>query len=275
VEPLILRPGVGPARAATVLRSLAVGARDAGGAGHEWYQVRDAYLQWVEVAESQLASITTDRAPIAAVHTEHYWRFQDLSAKFARPFPMLAAELARQGDRFDLLAGELERRGNRIAAAPGSIAVVDTHVLLHYQPPDQVVWPEIVGSSPVRLVVPLRVVEELDLKKWGESKRLAARARDLLPRLLKVLGPGGSPGRLRDHVTLEVPAPVRPRDRPDDADEEILATCEELSALSGQEAMLVTGDASMRIRAEAAEITVKAMPARYERKETPVPSAGE
>jgi hypothetical protein len=268
VEPFILKPGVEPEHAATVLRSLAAGARDAGTAGSEWYQVRDAYLLWVERVESQLPYLSLDLAVIASVQGAHYWRLQDATARFARPFQMIQAELTRQQNRFESLATELDRRRDLIARAPGSIAVVDTHVLLHYQPPDQVVWPEVVGSSPVRLVIPLRVVEELDLKKWGANERLSARARDLLPRLLKTLGPGGAPGGLRDDVTVEVPVPTRPRLRPVDADEEVLTTCEEIRALSGQDAVLVTGDASMTIRAEASGITVRAMPERYERKKT-------
>jgi len=272
MQPLILKPGVEPKRAAAILRSLAVGARDASVAGHEWYQVRDAYLQWVETVESQIASLTSDLALIAAVQSEHYWRLQDAGAKFARPHPMITAELARQQDRFDSLAAELERRRDRIANAPGSIAVVDTHVLLHYQPPAHVPWPEIVGGTPVRLVIPLRVVEELDLKKWGENRRLAARARNLLPSIQQALGQGGTPGRLRDDVTVEVPVPARPRHRPVDADEEILATCEELAAFSGQVATLITGDTSMTIRAQASGITVKVMPDRFERKETTAPA---
>src|SRR4051794_36966519 len=108
MQRLILRPGVEPERAAEVLRSLALGAREAKVAGHEWYQVRDAYLRWVERVESQLPALTSDLALIAAVQTEHYWRFQDAAAKFARPHPMITAELDRQHDRFDALAHELE-----------------------------------------------------------------------------------------------------------------------------------------------------------------------
>ena len=276
MQRLILKPGVEPKRAAAILRSLAAGARNASAAGHEWFQVRDAYLQWVETVESHLASLTSDLALIASVHNEHYWRLQDGGAKFARPLPMMTGELARQQDRFESLAGELEQRLDRIANAPGSIAVVDTNVLLHYQSPAHVPWPEIIGRAPVRLVIPLRVVEELDLKKWGENKRLAARARKLLPSIQRALRPGGTPGRLRDDVTVEVPVPSRPRHRPVDADEEILATCEELTAFSGQVATLITGDTSMTIRAEASGITVKVMPDRFERKETTAPAtAGE
>jgi PIN domain len=267
MEPFILRPGVEPANAASTLRALAASALHASAAGHEWYQVRDAYLQWVETVESQLPHLTSDLSLIAAVQGDHYWRLQDSTARFARPLPMIEGELSRQQDRFESLARELERRRDRIASAPGSIVIVDTNVLLHYQPPEQIPWPEIIGSSPVRLVVPLRVVEELDLKKWGANDRLSARARDLLPRLLKALGPAGAPGGLREDVTIEVPIPSRPRLRPADADEEVLSTCEELTALSGQDAVLVTADTAMTIRAQASGITVKAMADRFKRKQ--------
>jgi hypothetical protein len=268
---LVLKPGVNPELAAVVLRSLADRARHASVAGHEWYQVRDAYLVWVEAVESQLSSITADFALIAGVQNEHYWRLQDLSARFARPDPMIQAELARQCERFEALAEELQQRHDLVSKAPGSIAVVDTNVLLHYQPPAQVPWPPIVGGSPVRLVIPLCVVEELDLKKWGDNKKLAARARNLLPSLQRTLGRGGRPGVLRDAVTVEVPVPSRPRHRPIDADEEILATCEELTLFSRTPAILITGDTSMTIRAEASTIPVKIMPARFERQESPAP----
>jgi hypothetical protein len=272
MQPLTLKPGVEPERAAAVLHALAVGARDAATAGHEWHQVRDAYLQWVETVELQLASLTADLAVVAAVQNEHYWRLQDASARFARPIPMMTAELARQQGRFESLAADLKERRERLAKAPGSIVVIDTHVLLHYQAPAHIPWPDVVGSTPVRLVVPLRVVEELDLKKWGENKRLASRARDVLPGIRRTVGPGGTPGRLRDNVTVEVPVPSRPRQRPPDADEEILATCDELAAFAGKVATLITGDTSMTIRAEAAGIAVAAMPDRFERKQTTPPA---
>ena len=262
------KTGVDPQHAAAVRRSLADRARQASVAGHECYQVPDAYLLWVEAVESQLSAVTADFSLIAAVQNEHYWRLQDVSAKFARPDPMMQAELARQCERFEALARELQQRHELITEAPGSIAVVDTNVLLHYRPPAQVPWPQIVGTSPVRLVIPLRVVEELDLKKWGHNNKLATRARNLLPSLQRALGRGGTPGVLRDDVTVEVPVPSQPRHRPIDADEEILATCEELTLFSGAPAILITGDTSMTIRAEASAISVKAMPARFERQES-------
>lgn len=160
---------------------------------------------------------------------------------------------------------DLEQRAARLSLAPGHIAVLDTHVLLHYQPPEQIPWPKVVGHPHVRLVVPLRVVEELDEKKYARRDDIADRARRLLPRLEAVLGPAGAPGELRESVTIEVPVDSGPRRRPANADEEILDTCRELRQLTGREVSLVTGDTSMRLRGEARGLRVVKMPAEYER----------
>jgi hypothetical protein len=48
-----------------------------------------------------------------------------------------------------------------------------------------------------------------------------------------------------------VPIDPGPRNRPEDADEEVLNTCRELSLLSSQDVTLVTGDTGMRLRAQA------------------------
>lgn len=59
--------------------------------------------------------------------------------------------------------------------------MVDTNVLLQFQPPDQINWTELLHVAAVRLVIPLRVIEELDTKKHGRSQKLSERARELLP----------------------------------------------------------------------------------------------
>jgi predicted ribonuclease YlaK len=102
----------------------------------------------------------------------------------------------------------------------------------------------------VRLIVPLRVVEEFDAKKYSGSKR-PERARALLPRLEALVGRDGSPGSVANGVTIEVPVEPRSRSRPADADEEILAFCAELPQLVGATATLVTADTAMRLRAGA------------------------
>ena len=71
--------------------------------------------------------------------------------------------------------------------------MLDTNILLQYQEPSKVRWRDVLRVESVRLIVPLRVVEELDAKKYSASKRLAERARVLLPRLEELVGRDGSP----------------------------------------------------------------------------------
>ncbi len=60
--------------------------------------------------------------------------------------------------------------------------VLDSNSLLHHAPPNQMRWDGVIGS-PVRLVVPLRVVQELDDKKASNSKPLRQRAAKRLRQL--------------------------------------------------------------------------------------------
>jgi predicted ribonuclease YlaK len=58
--------------------------------------------------------------------------------------------------------------------------VLDTNSLLHYEPPESISWAKIAWHSPVRLVIPLRVLEEVDAKKYSTNRRLRDRARSVL-----------------------------------------------------------------------------------------------
>jgi predicted ribonuclease YlaK len=182
---------------------------------------------------------------------------------------MVKAEVELQTRALRQLAEDLDERIARAALAPGAVAVLDTNVLLHFQPPDQVSWSEIIGGPRVRLVLRLRVVEELDAKKYSRREDLSGNARGVLRRLGELLGPGGAPVGIRPDATIEVFATRAPRPRPADADEEILQNCVELGQFSGSPAHLVTADTAMRIRAEAEGIAVRTMPEHLERRRRP------
>lgn len=82
--------------------------------------------------------------------------------------------------------------------------IVDTNVLLHYQPIDQIDWSNISGCKNPIVYVPLVVIEELD--KHKDQHRLAKireRARRTLALIDKVIGDGFS-GDLREDVLLVV-----------------------------------------------------------------------
>src|SRR3954447_7081743 len=161
---LHLKAGVPAGGALQVLRELiaeastvtSVVGHDAGSA------VRETYVRWVENAETQLSHLTHERGVIDMLQTERYWQIRAIHSATMRPVPLVTAERDLQRAALVRLADDLERRVGQLSVAPGDIAVLDTTVLLHYQEPTKVPWREILGSPQTRLIVPLRVVEELD-----------------------------------------------------------------------------------------------------------------
>jgi rRNA-processing protein FCF1 len=220
------------------------------------------YVDWAETTEGQLGNVTHDPAVLALPYTSAYYEIRQLMLTSPRAVAFIDSEVARQVKTFERLCDDLQRRLDRATAAPGMITILDTNVLLHHPLPDNVNWREVVGQESVRLVIPLRVIEELDEKKYSTSDKLRSRARERLPKLYSLVGAGGAPKELPNgHGTIEVFIEPGPRTRPADADTEILETAHDLRRLSGGTAMIVTGDTGMRLRAEAEGIPTVAMPA--------------
>jgi predicted ribonuclease YlaK len=140
--------------------------------------------------------------------------------------------------------------------------------LLHYRPVDEVDWTAVAGAKAVRLVVPLRVVEELDEKKYARRGELGDRAVTRLRKLEQHTVASG-PRNLRPGLEIEILAsvnldPEAARRPAIPADTEILDTCEALSGYSGGNAVfLVTGDLAMKIRAQTRGLDARQMPDEY------------
>jgi hypothetical protein len=266
---LRLRVGVTADQAIAALRPLIGEAGNIASAGATPGGVpalRDAYLAWVEAVERQLRSLTHDRVVAGMLQTPRYWNIRQIQSRMdARPVPLVEAEVALQRGALEDLVADLQARVDLLSATGGTIAVLDTNILLQYEDASKVPWREVLGVQSARLIVPLRVIEELDAKKYSGSKRLAERARALLPRLEALVGRDGSPGPAADGVTIEVPVEPGSRWRPADADEEILAFCAELPQLVGATATLVTADTAMRLRAGAQGTPVAVPPDQYRR----------
>jgi rRNA-processing protein FCF1 len=231
------------------------------------YNAALKYLQWAEMVELQMENVTTDLAAITMLETPRYLQISNLenTVTGAVAWNMIETELRRQTKALEALRDDLRARANRAASGSGSIFVLDSNILLHHAPLDQVPWVKLTGEDEIRLVVPLRVIEELDEKKYAASERLRGRARNVLPKLDEALGPKGGTGELGKGVTIEVPVDPGPRDRPLDADREVLDACHELRQFSGRTTTLITGDTGMRRRAQAEGIPVFVMPPEYRR----------
>lgn len=263
-----LRDGTRPGDAERRLRETAKHGRNLVGssAGQSVAIHQNSYLSWVGTAETQLRNVFVDPVAWEHLYDDRHWQIYTLTQTSPRAIELINTAATVQATWIEDLAGRLKRLADRLVAAPGQLCVLDTHVLLHFLPPDQVDWQKVVGTTAVRLVLPLRVVEELDEKKYTGRDDLADRARRLLSQLRSQLSPtAGAPTQLRDGVTIEVPVDDAPRRRTVDADQEILDTCRELQA-GGPPVVLVSDDTGVTLRAISAGLRVVAMPEEYLRR---------
>lgn len=133
------------------------------------------------------------------------------------------------------------------------------------EPSHQVDWKEVVGIEPVRLFLPVTVVDELDELKYTGKDRVRGKARAALADVERSVGPGGSPGAVREGATIEVELSLSDDPRDPDSDRSIISACVELEQMAGtpNSVSLVTGDAGMRLRAAQRDVRVVAMPEKY------------
>lgn len=278
-----LKPGVDPANALGILdelvrrgRGVVAGAGAGTHVGPGALPLAEAYVIWTDDVESQLTSLSLDADLVEALHTSRYWRIRQLHEEPVRPVTLVQSEVDRQANWLEVIQRDLQARIARAAAAPGQPAVIDTNVLLEFQAPAQVDWRSILRATAVRLVIPLRVIEELDIIKYDRRRRERAdRARRVLPQLSSALGSAGTPGPLRDGTTIEVLGHGDGVSRSGDADADVLATCQELEQFSGRRVTLISGDNAIRIRAEALAMTAIPMPDGYSSRPAADPAAVE
>jgi predicted ribonuclease YlaK len=107
------------------------------------------------------------------------------------------------------------------------------------------------------VVVPLRVVQELDAHKRSPSSTLCTRSSDTLRRLVKVLD-GTLVGDVVDGVILRVFVDRELYDP--HADEEIVNAASRVQTYAGRPVTMLTGDLSMQLRARAIGLESAAMP---------------
>jgi rRNA-processing protein FCF1 len=166
----------------------------------------------------------------------------------------------------------------KLAARPGVPVVYDTNMLNHWRQPDHVVWRDIFRAQGekvplTRLVIPLRVLDELDGQKYGQGDlaRKAATAIRFIERALKGSQPG-MPAQVREDATLEVWHDTN--DRGSDTDLLIIQCAIDLSNLQpGATVRLLTGDIGMRLRAEQEGLTTMGLPEDHRRNGTALDDA--
>ena len=184
VSRLPLKPGATPERALDILNALLVELRNLPGrsaaSANVWETFRRRqhdYMVWIDKAESQLGNFTDEVRIDALLYTRGHWAIREAHPQTPWPAHLIESEIRLQKATLGRVAEDLKRRIERATGAAGHIAVMDTHLLLHFLPPEQVDWIEVIGVEPVRLFLPITVVDELDeLKYTGKDRVRGKRA---------------------------------------------------------------------------------------------------
>lgn len=281
-----LKPGISLDYAETILRD----------AHTAWTNARSSqdyfrdYTKAVEDTHSTLNCAFAEPDLAGDLRSETYWHLLQLGSPKVLEFaqnPLLnqttgmretltaeirvrnttmAAEIDRQIQVLENAQEQL-RALKELAARPGLPVVYDTNMLNHWAQPGDVRWRELFKQDGqdvplTRLVVPLRVLDELDRQKYGDGAlaKKAATAIRYLERLLKNSRPG-TPVELRPgEATLEVWLDTDDRDT--DADLAILRCAADLDNLH-PEVRVLTDDIGMRLRAQQMNLTVMGLPEQY------------
>lgn len=159
-------------------------------------------------------------------------------------------------------------------------AFLDTVVFLHYQPFEQINWPQVLGADEVVLTVAPVVIRELDRHKDGQNttKRSKERARKVAGRL-RDLWAEGPESVIGEGVTIryivhepQVDYSVHGLSR-DWQDDQLLASIIDVRQRGETgEIVLVTRDVGPELRARHHGIGVIRLPERLELQEEPDPS---
>lgn len=218
---------------------------------------RGHYLDWAASAHDQLRNRFVDPEIAEQVFSKRYWSIAE-SGIVDRVSQSLTVEIRAQTDRLTSLKCQLERY-LKIGTRPGQLTVLDTNVLIQFLRMEQVHWTSIVGAKVVRLVVPTIVLDEIDDKRYSDSRRTRERARratDPLDERDEILARDGF-ASVSNNVTVEYfiePATRRAGSNPD---QDILDAAEFLAMAADRTVCIVTADRGFRVRAASREGSVR------------------
>ncbi|XKK58841.1 PIN domain-containing protein [Streptomyces sp. ARC32] len=279
-----LNPGITIAYADDVLRRAETTWGNARGAQDHFRAYTDAVHDTYPVLKQVFA--TPDLA--STMHSLAYWNLLPIAqSHVATSFtsdPSVAANMMRANRAENqAIATEIENQVKyleqarseldelkKLAARPGLPVVYDTNMLNHWSQPGDILWRDIFKAEgetvqDARLVIPLRVIDELDKQKYGQGE-LAKRATTAIRYLERCLK-GGKPGeavQLRPGATLEVW--VNTDDRRGDADLAILRCAADLDNLHpGTGCRVLTDDFGMRLRAQQVGLKVISLPQNHKK----------
>lgn len=221
-------------------------------------EVEGKWHRWWEIADAQLRSLFAENEAIIGLYQT---RLEMTRA--GSDIRFVQRETNVWITRFEEMIGSLKAL-KVFTARPGQIVVPDTSAFIEGVYFDQFTWhslDDLTQSKPVRLIIPILVIEELDAKKSDRNNRVSGRARSVLRRLWELHGsdpaqPARIPGRAATvEVFLDDDWHVR---RPAN-DDEIVERAVTIKEITGRSVLLASGDYKMLYRAAAAGLRAAIM----------------
>lgn len=224
---------------------------------------RNAYVLWANRAQGQLRTILSTKD--AAVFFDGP-RHQDICSMTpgSQLLPLISAEVGAHSDRFGSLANELDL-ARRLFEGAGSCVVPDTSFYIEHGEKIEDVDFHVLARDrgPVRVLIPMIVVDELDGLKRGATSRTRWRARYSVAVIDKVIVDPPQPGILspeaymppRGEVTFQIVFDPRGHGRLPINDDEIIDRCLACQPFVGN-VTVITYDTGQSTRAKAAGLKV-------------------
>jgi len=224
---------------------------------------RDAYVLWATRTEGQLRTILSTRDASAFFDGP---RHRDICSMTpgSQLLPMIRAEIEAHSDRFGGLANELDL-ARRLFEGAGTCLVPDTSFYIEHGEKIELVDFHILAQDlgPVRVLVPMIVVDELDGLKKGASSKTRWRAGYSVAVIDKVIVDPPWPGILnpkkhmppRGEVTFQIVFDPRGHRRMPINDDEIVNRSLACQPFAG-DLTVITYDTGQSTRARAAGLKV-------------------
>jgi rRNA-processing protein FCF1 len=231
----------------------------------------EQYLSWVTESEKSLRAVIGEPDLPVKLYSDRYWHIfgsprirADLVKAYEhnRWIQALYAEIEAQVEGLQAAARQLHEIKDSATFA-GSVIVYDTNSLMHYEAPQDIHWSNI-RQPPIRLVIPLVVVDELDRKRYSGSPKMAGRARTAQRALWKVFADEDpsrpAPVPHRDGVSVEILLDEPGHQRLASPDDEIIDRVCLLKQLGTASVAVLTHDIGLALRAKSAGLDIVRLP---------------
>ncbi|MFG3254417.1 PIN domain-containing protein [Streptomyces sp. NPDC048172] len=212
-------------------------------------ELKEAYLNWALSAERVIGELTQDDSADRILSDRH-WRIRAEADDSTHCVELIISEIHSQCRWLNRIQQSMTAQIARFQAREGTAFILDSNIFLQFQLFTDIDWREALGAEKVRIIVPLKVLTELDDKKTSPKNSLRKRAQRVIVELGNLLeNSASSPAVLSEDVTIEVLDRTGTATSPVNADDAILDEARYVSQMLENPITVVSDDTGVRLRA--------------------------